>query len=207
MWYDKKMALSFTEMVLHKSRRLPRILETYCCSILFFPLNTSTFRGTSTEWVNKKTSFQETRGNLHFDKKYQIYVAFKLLIFWNILSFYFQRFIRFNLGCNTNVSFSPNHFTKPAEKWLPTAINNVAFEMCWREKIKNSIFSFITFSTLPSPPYLKPYRGQFHQHFMRCILYESFARNFFVLAVKVKLLLAQMRLYNVGEIDSRSNLV
>jgi hypothetical protein len=44
---------------------------------------------------------------------------------------------------------------------------------------------------------------------MRGFFHESFAQSFFVLAVKVKCfigarILAQMRLKNVGEIDSRS---
>ena len=80
----QKMALSFTEMVLHKSRRLPSSLHS------FFPLNTSTFCVRSTEWVNKKM--------LH-SKKIKLFIEIikskldlcfpNILISSNILSFYF----------------------------------------------------------------------------------------------------------------------
>jgi hypothetical protein len=55
---------------------------------------------------------------------------------------------------------------------------------------------------------LKQDWGQFHQHFTRAFFVRKFfERSFFVLAVKAKLfscarILAQLRQYNVGEIDS-----
>jgi hypothetical protein len=37
-------------------------------------------------------------------------------------------------------------------------------------------------------------RGQFHQHFSRGFLYESFAQSFFVLEVKIKLFIGASKL-------------